>query len=162
VPDDPLWYFAYGSNMSPGTFLERRKMQPLAVRPGYLDGYRLCFDIPIGPGERGVANLALDASARTHGIAYSLTVDDADRLDVTEGVPRGFYYREIVSLTLADGTSVAAFTYRSTITSAGRKPSARYLGILLDGARTHGLPGEYVRWLEAWELAVDERLAAER
>jgi len=159
VRDDLLWYFAYGSNMSPGTFLDRRKMQPVAVRPGYVDGYRLYFDIPVGPGERGVANLMLDPTARTHGVTYSLTPDDAERLDRTEGVPAGVYYREAVSTTLADGASVSAFTYRSTRTSAGRKPSARYIGILLDGARTHGLPDDYVRWLEAWELAVDERLA---
>jgi hypothetical protein len=31
--------------------------------------------------------------------------------------------------------------------------------LLLDGARLHGLPAEYVRHLEALDLAVDERLA---
>ena len=160
MPDDLLWYFAYGSNMSPATFVERRRMRPLAARAGYLDGYRLCFDIPIGPGERGVANLLADPRARTHGVVYSLTVGDAERLDRTEGVPQGFYRREIVRATLVDGTSIPAFTYRSAIASAGRKPSARYLGILLEGARAHGLPDGWVRRLEAWELAVDERIVA--
>ena len=52
---------------------------------------------------------------------------------------------------------VAAFTYQSSWTLAGRKPSARYLGLLVAGAREHGLPAEYVRFLESHELAKDER-----
>ena len=48
--DGSCWYFAYGSNMARGTFIERRGMQPLGVRRAYLDDHRLCFDLPIGPG----------------------------------------------------------------------------------------------------------------
>ena len=57
-----------------------------------------------------------------------------------------------------DGEPVAAFTYRSTLTQEGRKPSARYLGLLVEGARAQGLPPEYVTFLESHELAWDERL----
>ena len=39
----------------------------------------------------------------------------------------------------------------------GRKPSRRYLGLLLTGARHHGLPDEWVARLRGWPLAVDER-----
>lgn len=157
MADERVWYFAYGSNMSPGTFLERRKMRPLETSVARLDGYRLCFDIPIGSGERGVANLQVDGAMRIHGVAYLLTHADAERLDQTEGVPSGFYYREPVGLRLGDTRDIAAFTYRSTISDLTRKPSARYLGLLLDGARVHGLPADYVAYLEAFVLAVDER-----
>ena len=157
MADDHVWYFAYGSNMSPGTFLERRQMRPLEAVIGHVDGYRLCFDIPIGPGERGVANLQVDDGMRTHGVAYLLTHGDAERLDRTEGVPQGFYYRESVAVRLRDARVVAGFTYRSRISDATRKPSARYLGLLLDGARSHGLHADYVAYLEAFVLAVDER-----
>jgi len=156
-----IWYFAYGSNMCPATFLERRRLSPLASRRAYVDGYRLCFDIPVGPGERGVANLGADAAARTHGVAHLLTIEDATRLDATEGVPGGLYFRHPVDMITDDGV-VAGFTYRSTMTSPGRKPSARYIDILLDGARFHALPDEYLRVLEAFELAFDERIGAVR
>ena len=154
--DGALWYFAYGSNMSPAIFRGRRGIQPRDARCAVLHGYRLCFDIPIGPGERGVANLFVDGQARTHGVAYLLTPDDGERLDRSEGVPH-IYHREHVEMALAGGGTVAGFTYRSTISVIGRKPSARYLGLLLDGARTHGLPAAYIRALEALELAFDER-----
>src|SRR5205807_3974084 len=68
-----LWYFGYGSNMSRSIFCERRGMRPLATRWGWLEGYRLCFNLPIGPGERGVANLEPEAGARTCGVLYLLT-----------------------------------------------------------------------------------------
>src|SRR5262245_44118187 len=98
-----IWYFAYGSNMSRGTLVERRRLTPIETRRAWVDGYRLCFDIPIGPGERGVANLAADATTRTHGVAHLLSVEDAERLDATEGVAGGFYYREPVDIVTDDG-----------------------------------------------------------
>jgi cation transport regulator ChaC len=154
-----LWYFAYGSNMTRRIFVERREMRPQSVRTGWLDGHRLCFALPVGPGERGVANLELADGERTHGVLYLLTDEDAERLDRSEGVHRGFYARLAVQVATNDGP-VAAFTYRSEFSACGRKPSARYLGLLLEGAREHGLPDEYVRFLESFELAVDERIRA--
>ena len=55
---EALWYFAYGSNMSPAIFLERRAMRPLATRRASLDGHRLCFNLPVGPGERGSSSIS--------------------------------------------------------------------------------------------------------
>jgi hypothetical protein len=136
-------------------------MRPLATRCAWIDGYRLCFDIPVGPGERGVANLSVDPTTRTHGVAYLLTPEDAMRLDLTEGVPQGLYFREDVAIGTAAET-LAGFTYRSRMTTTGRKPSARYLDILLNGARTNGLPAEYVTVLESFALAFDERTGAVR
>jgi hypothetical protein len=54
---------------------------------------------------------------------------------------------------------VMAFTYQSLLTQAGRKPSARYMGLLLEGARHYGLPPAYIHYLESFELAWDEREA---
>ena len=156
-----IWYFAYGSNMSPATLTGRRGLTPLASRPAWVDGYRLCFDIPVGPGERGVANLAVEPGARTHGVAHLLTPDEAARLDRTEGVHVGLYFREAIVMTTAGG-EVEGFAYRSARTALGRRPSARYLDLLLEGARHHGLPPEYLSVLEEFELAFDERIGAVR
>src|SRR5439155_1422455 len=79
------------------------------------------------------------------------------RLDRSEGVPRGFYRRIPIEVVVGGEERVAAFTYQSSWTVAGRKPSARYLGLLVAGAREHGLPAECVRFLESHELARDER-----
>jgi len=152
-----LWYFAYGSNMSRAIFVDRRGMRPSEVTWGWLQGYRLCFDLPVGPGERGVANVVCDASAQTCGVLYRITAEEAERLDRSEGVPGGYYRRIDVTVVAPPHGPITAFTYQSTHSSPGRKPSPRYIGLLLDGARLHGLPDTYVAFLDAFELAVDER-----
>jgi AIG2 family protein len=57
-------------------------------------------------------------------------------------VHAGYYGRLDVAVTTDDGTSLPAFAYQGAMRMAGRKPSARYLGLLLAGAREHGLPAE--------------------
>lgn len=153
-----LWYFAYGSNLHQSIFLERRQMRPLAIRWGWIEGYRLCFDIPVGPGERGVANLACEAGVRTCGVAYLLTASEFDRLDRTEGVNFELYRRIAVQVMTPGEDPIEAFTYQSSVSQSGRKPSPRYIGLLLEGARQHGLPHDWIRFLETFELAVDERI----
>ncbi len=150
------WYFGYGSNMNRSIFLERRGMRPLETRTGCLEDYRLCFNLALGRGERGVANLEREDGARVHGVLYLLTREQSEHLDRTEGVHLGAYRRIQVSV-LVEGSPLPAFTYRSSHTRPGRKPSRRYLGLLLEGARQHGLPGSYVAYLEGFGLAVDER-----
>jgi len=155
--DATLWYFAYGSNLDPGTFLGRRQMQPLETRIGVLRDFELRFDLPVGPGERGVANVAASPGADVWGALYRLSHADAERLDRTEGVDRGFYHRLEVEVQTHDGILLAAFTYRSPFSREGRKPSRRYLDLLLTGARELGLPEAYVERLLRLPLAVDER-----
>jgi len=152
-----LWYFAYGSNLDPGTFLGRRRMRPLETRVGVLEDFELRFDLPVGPGERGVANVAALAGEQVWGALYRLTSAEADRLDLTEGVQHDAYRRLEVAVRAPDDSRIAAFTYTSSRGREGRKPSRRYLGLLLAGARHHGLPAPWIERLRAWPLAVDER-----
>jgi len=158
VTGDALWYFAYGSNMSGAILRERRGLTPRACRPATLGDYRLVFTLPVGPGERGVANVEPAAGSSTCGVLYLLSAEDCERLDRTEGVPR-FYRRHAIEVAASDGERVPAYTYRSEFRSQERKPSARYLGLLLDGCREHCLPAEWIAWLQALPLAFDERLA---
>jgi cation transport regulator ChaC len=152
-----VWYFAYGSNMQRATFVERRGMRPLRSIRAELAGYRLTFDLPVGPGERGVANLVADPSAVVCGVAHRITMRELAFLDQTEGVPHGVYERVGVELAGPDGGVLHAQAYVSAHGKAGRKPSPRYMGLLLEGALEHGLPDSYVAWLERFELALDER-----
>jgi cation transport regulator ChaC len=153
------YYFAYGSNMSRGTFEDRRGMRPIQAHPAMLENYRLCFNLPIGPGERGVANLESEPGAHTWGVLYLITVEQSLHLDRTEGVPRGAYRRIPVSAIVDSGERIAAFAYQSDRSRLGRKPSPRYIGLLIEGAMHHGLPPSYLTYLRDFEVAVDERLS---
>jgi hypothetical protein len=146
--------------MQRATFVERRGMRPASSLWARLDGYRLVFDLPVGPGERGVANLAADAAASIHGVLHLITADEFERLDRSEGVGRGYYRRTAVEVFDRDGERVAAWTYVSPHGVRGRKPSARYMGLLIEGALEHALPDAYLEELRRFELAIDERKAS--
>ena len=152
-----LWYFAYGSNLDPGTFLGRRRMRPIETRVAVLEDFELRFDLPVGAGERGVANVAPREGDHVWGALYRLTHPEADRLDLTEGVQHDAYRRLAVRARPSDGALIRAFTYHSARGQPGRKPSRRYLGLLLAGARHHGLPAAWVEQMRAMPLAIDER-----
>lgn len=158
MSDPPsLWYFGYGSNTERGTFLGRRRMRPFEVRIGRLDGFELRFDLGVGRGERGVANVAARAGDHVWGVLWRISVEQAAFLDRTEGLHRGFYRRLPVEVASPGGGAVAGFTYHSLRGRPGRKPSRRYLGLLLAGAHQHGLPDAWIERLRGFELAVDER-----
>ncbi len=158
MPDESsLWYFAYGSNLDPATFVGRRRMRPLAARPGRVAGYRLVFDLAVGKGERAVANLRPDAGESVWGVAYELTGADAERLDETEGVHLGYYRRLGVEVHIGDGRRLEAFSYDSARRVPGRQPSPGDRSLILSGARHHGLPEQDGRFLEELELAKDAR-----
>ncbi|MFT4581465.1 MAG: cation transport regulator ChaC [Gammaproteobacteria bacterium] len=153
------WYFAYGSNLDRGTFCGRRRIQPSDSKVGCLMHHVLRFDLAVGPGNRGVANLAPESDKHTWGVAYQITHTEGRRLDRSEGVQRDFYRRIPVTIELQDDHTLEAFTYASSRGRPGRLPSPRYLGLIVNGARYHGLPDEWVDRLQSWPLAIDERVA---
>jgi len=72
-------------------------------------------------------------------------------LDTTEGVPgRGYHHIEI-EVKDRDGREVHAITYMARGNEMDGKPSLRYIMLIRDGARAHGLPEYYMRFLEAVE-----------
>ena len=154
-----IWYLGYGSNMNRGIFEGRRGMRPIHAQPALLENYRLCFNLAIGRGERGVANLESRAGARTWGVLYLMTPEQSEHLDRTEGVPSGAYRRIQVSVIVSGGVQIGGFTYQSDRTRQGRKPSPRYIGLLIEGAAQHGLPPDYLDYLRTFDLAADERLS---
>jgi len=132
-------------------------MRPLSTGIARLDDWRLVFDLAIGRGERGVANVRPSRGDHVWGIVYELTRGGARRLDLTEGMPFGAYRREWVEVVLPSGQLQACYTLHAHEGRVGRKPSPRYMGLLLAGARHHGLPADWIETLRATPLAVDER-----
>lgn len=153
-----IGHFTYGSNLDPGTFLGRRQVRPNQTVVARLDGWAAYFNLPVGPGERGVGNVRLEASTCVWGSANQLNHEEANRLDRTKGVGQGSCQRVTIQLEVPERNErLGAFTYQSTRGVEGRKPSRRYLGLLLTGARHHMLPPNYIEQLRMSPLAIDER-----
>jgi gamma-glutamylcyclotransferase len=102
-------------------------------------------------GKAAPANLHRDPGAEVWGVLYRITRRDLLRLDSTEGVPgRGYRHIEIAAED-RNGRVVQAVTYMAQGNEVDGKPSLRYITLLRDGARAHGLPETHIRFLESVE-----------
>jgi len=149
-PADKVWYFAFGANMHDSAFRERRGMQPLEWRPGCVRGYRLRFNLEGRPlGKTAPANISPDPSAEVWGVLYRITRADLVRLDSTEGVPGRRYRHLWVDAKDIGGRTMKAVTYIADGKESDGNPSRRYITLLREGARAHGLPEHYLGFLDA-------------
>ncbi len=149
-PGDTVWYFAFGANMHDSAFRERRGMRPTAWRAGRVRGYRLRFNLEGRPkGKAAPANLSPDPNAEVWGVLYQITRADLLRLDSTEGVPGRRYRHLWVDAEDSSGNTVEAVTYIADGKETDGNPSLRYITLLREGARAHGLPEHYLRFLDS-------------
>ena len=148
-PNEEVWYFAFGANMHDRAFRERRGMRPLQWRAARVRGYRLRFNLDGRPkGRAAPANLCADPEAEVWGVLYRITRRDLVHLDSTEGVPGRRYRHLWVEAEDSDGNPVHAVTYIADGNEVDGNPSSRYITLLRDGARAHGLPDSWIRFLE--------------
>lgn len=145
----PIAYFAYGSNMA------AHVMESLC--PGHrfvgiaeLCDHRLTFTRRSVRTATGVADIVGDAGHSVWGALYELDAAQIAAVDEKEG--NGWAYRRSgVRVRLgADAGELSAQAY-AVIAPESReiRPSAQYLGGLLDAARARGLPADYVAALAA-------------
>jgi cation transport regulator ChaC len=153
-PGEDIWYFAYGANMHDSAFRGWRGMHPLEWRPGRVRGYRLRFNLEGHPrGRAAPANLFADPGAEIWGVLYKITRRDLIRLDATEGVPWSRYRPLWLNTEDISGNTLRAATYIARGNKDDGKPSLRYITLLREGARAHGLPEYYIQCLEQVEHA---------
>lgn len=147
---DEIWYFAFGANMHDSAFRDRRGICPLEWCAGRVRGYRLRFNLDGRPkGRAAPANLCADPQAEVWGVLYRITRRDLVRLDSTEGVPGRRYRHLWVEAEDRDGNLLGAVTYIADGKPVDGNPSRRYITLLRDGARAHGLPEHWVRFLDS-------------
>lgn len=153
-PEDEVWYFAFGANLHDSAFLVRRGMHPLEWRAGRIHGYRLRFNLEGRPvGRAAPANISPAPGTEVWGVLYKLTRRNLARLDSTEGVPGRRYRHLWTEAEDSAGKRVPAVTYIADGKAEDGRPSLRYLTLMREGARAHGLPEHWVRFLDEVEPA---------
>lgn len=148
-PDDEVWYFAYGANIHESAFRERRGMRPKEWRVGRIPGYRLRFNLDGRPkGRSAPANISADADTEVWGVLYRITRGELLRLNASEGIP-GWRYRPVsLDVEDIDGGGLCAIAYIAEGKEEDGNPSLRYITLLREGARAHGLPEHWISFLE--------------
>lgn len=158
------WYFAYGSNMQAATLRGRRGVAWRRAVAARVRGWRVVFDKPpIVPLPHAFANLVPDAAAESFGVAFEVGAADLARIEVTEGVPIGNYRPVVVPvepLAPIPDPPRQAFSLTSERRDPSRRPSARYMAIVIAGACEHGLPPAWVARLRAVRCEPEHPLAA--
>lgn len=147
---DPVWYFAYGSNMNERLFRDRRHMSWREARVGRLHGYRLVFSVAGGmrPGVSAPANIVPAPGGVVYGALYRLPLRKFARLDNSEGKQYGYLWTEIEDLA---GNRLSAVTYRVPRDAPEGRPGRAYLNLIREAARQRGLPAEYIAFLDGVE-----------
>ncbi len=124
-------------------------MRPTEWRVGRLKGYRLRFNLEGRPiGKAAPANICVDPDSELWGVLYRITRRELLRLDQTEGVPGRNYRHMLVPVEDADGNIVTAVAYMARGKDIDGTPSLRYMTLLREGARAHGLPDSWLQFLD--------------
>lgn len=144
MPTNNIGYFAYGSNLSRQQMLERTGSVPNS-RTAHLPNYQLAFHKVRGT-EEVYAVIAPASGAIVHGVVYLCSSHAMTELDLFEGVSEGYYRRDSVQVSTANGELLTAFTYLGgeAFSMEQGRPSEAYLNLILTGAREHHLPQDYV------------------
>lgn len=137
-----LLYFAYGSNLVSERLVERVGSAPV-LGPALARGRRLECN-KHGLDGSGKANLIEAPGESVWGVVYRLSARQLDALDRFEGG-----YTRVELDVHGCGTSHRAWTYVSLRLTEDPRPFDWYKGLMLAGAREHGLPDEWLARLRA-------------
>ncbi|KAI1196064.1 hypothetical protein F5X97DRAFT_224437 [Nemania serpens] len=91
IVGNDTYYFAYGSNLHV-TQMANRCPASIFKGKGVLSGYRWQIN------ERGVANVVKSSGDSVEGLIYLVNRKDEKSLDRSEGVSRGFYQKQLLSV----------------------------------------------------------------
>jgi len=145
TPDDTLCYLAYGSNLHPFRLTQRVPNARLLATTR-LDGHAVSFTKRSKDGSSKCSLAAADSAA--YVAIYELPLSEKHLLDAAEGLGEG-YDQTKFPMTVADVTfNVFTYIAAATHVSDDLLPYDWYKSMIVEGARYHAFPDEYVRGFE--------------
>ncbi len=143
MADDRLLYFAYGSNMCT-RYLRDYCPSAEPVMPAALANFHIEFRRFSTNLGGGISTIQPAPGEIVHGVLFTIPTAEIEALDVLENVPDGLYTRETFMVLDAAGEWRPAELYRIVTPEGPFVPAAQYIDWMLEGAREHGLPNDYV------------------
>lgn len=145
---DALHYLAYGSNLHPYRLI-RRVPNARFITSTRLDGHRVSFSKRSHDGS-SKCNLVKTgrANSTAHVAIYTVPITEKHLLDNAEGLGKGYDLANL-RVTVAD-EAFDLFTYVAASTHVTREllPYDWYKSMVVEGARYHTFPHNYVRGFE--------------
>ena len=141
-------YFAYGSNLHPTRFRDRVPSGRFLCL-AELAGHTLRFH-KRGQDGSGKCNALFTGKPtdRVLGVIYHMATAEKPRLDLAEGLGRGYNLAQ--KRLLAGNMEHEVFFYEAEFgyIDDTLKPFTWYRRLVVDGCRAQGLPGSYARAIE--------------
>ncbi len=139
-------YFAYGSNMDRQQMAHRCSAASV-VSTGWLNNYGYRIE------GRGFATIVPEQKSRVWGVIWQLTADCELSLDGYEGVSKGIYWKEIVTIESQSSEKsclVYIAPYRQAISNRQNLPYLNYQDRIVTAAREFNFPTAYQSQLAEW------------
>jgi gamma-glutamylcyclotransferase len=147
--------FAYGSNMCSGRFRDY-KVRPLGPgRAALLDGSVLKFNKRSTDGS-GKATIFQSPGNSLWGVLYEVTTADLLMLDDGE---RGYGRKSATVLVESQPVTAWLYIAERPDTTMQLRPYSWYKRFIVEGAREHTLPPDYIARLEVIEYLIDPNQA---
>jgi len=142
-----MLYFSYGSFLDSQTL---RRHCPKAVYMGkaILPNWEVQFNFLSRTYNGGVTGIEPAIAKLVRGVLYEVSNEELLHLDTIEGIPEGIYYRQTIYVVDESGKMVKVATYRTTNPKGPFKPTKKYVGLMIKGAKEHGLDPSYIKELE--------------
>lgn len=149
-------YFGYGSNMSTVS-LAAKGVRPAWSRAAVVSGYALRFNVAhFFPHEGGMGNLVRSDApgAEVWGVLHACDDEHLALLDQAELYPHGYDRIEVAARVPGEPAPHTALAYVGTpaFIDDSRRPTRRYVNILMRGAREAGLGQQVLDALAAVPL----------
>lgn len=151
--------YGYGSNMSTRRMLGRTPSARLVGRAKLRD-YRLVFHKESLDGS-GKADVVHAPGQFVWGAVYNVPVHEKKILDRYEALGKG-YDEKMVEVTLDNDEIVEVFVYYATRTDAKLKSYSWYLTHIIEGAKEHNLPEDYIEFVQTVAAVQDPDRDRER
>jgi len=146
---DPVLYFAYGSNLHP-LRLSLRVPSAQAVGVGTLEGRRLAFHKTSRLDASGKCDVPPAAPGqRVFGALYAIAVEQWPVLVAIEGVGKGYDEVRLRVESAAGVVTPVLFVADAKTIDPALAPYDWYKALVVEGAKYHRFPAEYVEAIEA-------------
>ncbi len=143
-------YFAYGSDMNLAQ-MKQRCSSPKVLGIARLPGYRVDFFGETAIWDGAQDTVISDPKSEVWGVLYELTFSDYEQLDFYVDVRfdgTGPYFHYPVDVIDIEQRTINAMIYKKDKCGEVMPPSTEYLNFIIQGAKEHGLPEDYIALLQ--------------
>jgi len=151
-----MLYFGYGSNMCTGR-LQARVSSARPIGKRFLRGYRFRFNKrSIDQSAKGNVERTSVATDLVWGVLFDFDASQKHLLDQAEGLGQG-YDELTATVESEDGKRENALLYVAAASHLDntRQPYSWYKRFVLEGARQHSLPQDYIEFLDSFQARTD-------